>query len=128
MKLKSLIASIGLILTSSFATADEVPQKKLSDLLNGLNMTEVYIEGALRINSFGEDWSFKDEKTEVYFSKPIMSVRPSNFRRLKEGCVSRSLWGDDVCTIKALAELDISSGRLNLIIFEILEANIPNEK
>ena len=123
--IKHLISTAAM-LTSQLVVADEVPQQTLSDLLTGLNMTEVYIEGSIKVDIFGSDWTFKDAKTDVYFVHPIMSVRPSNIRRLKEGCVNRTLRIDDACTIKALAELDISDGRLNLIIFEILEANIPD--
>lgn len=122
--IKHLISAAAM-LTSQLVVADEVPQQTLSDLLTGLNMTEVYIEGSIKVDMFGSDWTFKDAKTDVYFVHPIMSVRPSNIRRLKEGCVNRYL-DEDGCTIKALAELDISDGRLNLIIFEILEANIPD--
>lgn len=123
--LKKLTAFLfGFVIASNAQATDTITADNLGDVLSGLNQKEVYVEGELSKNPYDDDWIYTEAKTGVYF-RPIMLVRPANLRRLKEGCTRHS-WGDnEKCKIKALAELDTTEGRVNLIIFQILEATIP---
>ena len=117
-----LILSLGLA-KNAIAT-ETTTAENLSDILNGLNQKEVFVEGKLSKDRYEDRWMFYEANTNVYFS-PTMVVRPANLRRLKDGCTERSISSTKWCTIKALAEIDTTERRISLIIFQILEAVIP---
>ena len=112
-----------LFISRAMAT-ETITAVNLADVVSELNRKEVYVEGSLNKSRLSDRWYFIEANTKVHFAT-TMSVRPSNLRRLREGCARKSLSDDRQCKIKALAELDTSEREINLIIFEILEADIP---
>ena len=115
---------ISLVFISRAMATETITAVNLADVVSELNRKEVYVEGSLNKSRLSDRWYFIEDNTKVHFAT-TMSVRPSNLRRLREGCVSKSLLDDRQCKIKALAELDTSEREIKLIIFEILEADIP---
>tara|TARA_A100001015_G_scaffold286264_1_gene354712 strand:- start:1442 stop:1837 length:396 start_codon:yes stop_codon:yes gene_type:complete len=115
---------ISLVFISKAMATETITAVNLGDVVSELNQKEVYVKGSLNKEPYDDRWLFIEENTKVYF-RPTMLVRPSNLRRLKEGCRRHGWAGEGKCKIKALAELDTSEGIIDLIIFEILEADIP---
>ena len=115
---------ISFVFISKAMATETITAVNLGDVLSELDQKEVYVEGSLLKNSYEEVWFFVEENTKVLFSATLL-VRPSNLRRLREGCTRNTFSSNRKCKIKALAELDTSEGDIDLIIFEILEADIP---
>ena len=115
----------GMFFAFKVMATEPVSAPNLGDVLSELNQKVVHIEGNLSGDSTEDKWLFEEQNTDVIFFKVTMLVRPSDLRMLREGCTSHP-WGDRrECKIKALAELDTSRKQLDLIIFQLLEADIP---
>ena len=103
---------------------EQISAPNLGDVLSELNEKVVFIEGDL--TQIGGFWMFTEKNTDIRFSDIALAVPPSDLRMLREGCSID--YGDvspNLCKIKALAELDNSQQKIGLIIFELLEADIP---
>ena len=122
---KTFIYSLLSMLFAFKAMATEqISVPNLGDVLSELNEQVVFIEGDLK--QIGGFWLFSEKNTDIRFSDIALAVPPPDLRMLREGCSID--YGDvspHLCKIKALAELDISPKEISLIIFELLEVDIP---